>query len=182
MIIGFSTELLHKWALQVFGGEAQYISLFFEGDGSKFFRLMPSPRAIRETRALKLDVGRALLLFGLPANTQEGPVDSVCFGAGPQAHKKRMAFGGFLAGSVRSARTRNASAVTATSASFLVAPYTSRRAIQELQPAIGHQFPSRKRCGRTRPLAVAAKLPFRNLQVQGERGLVANRIMLSPKS
>jgi hypothetical protein len=64
---------------------------FLEDDGPRFFRLMP-----RETRALKLDVGRALLLFGLPAKTQEGPVDSVCFGAGPQAHKKRMAFGGSL--------------------------------------------------------------------------------------
>jgi hypothetical protein len=88
----------------------------------------------------------------------------------------------FLACSVRSARTRNASAVTATSASFLVAPNTitpgNSGTSASHRPSVS--FPKTMR--KDSPLAVAAKLPFRNLQVQGERGLVAKRIMLSPKS
>lgn len=85
---------------------------------------MKGPRIAGPPLTLKLLVGTTLFDLNCPSNTQESAIDATCFSAGPCAHKKRIDFGGFFTCSVRSAITRNASAVTFTSASCRLSPYT----------------------------------------------------------
>lgn len=89
----------------------------------EFNAIMPRPREIRESLSLKLDMGTPFLRFRLPADTEQCSINANGFTAWPRAHENRIDLGGFLACSVRSAMTRSARAVTATSASFLDFPY-----------------------------------------------------------
>lgn len=84
---------------------------------------MPSPCEIAVTGTLKLYMRPSLHFLWFPPDAEKSLVYELCLSARPIAHRKRIDFGGFRACSVRSAITRRASAVTATSASCCVSPY-----------------------------------------------------------
>jgi hypothetical protein len=82
------------------------------------------PTCSRDCRPSQVERATLPLPFWVsPSNFQERLVDTACFAARPVAHENRIDLGGLLTCSVLSAMTRNASAVTATSASCRVAPY-----------------------------------------------------------
>ena len=83
---------------------------------------MPRPSEVREPILVHLDMGARFAGLWTPADTQKSGVDATCFAAWKLAHRKRIDLGGFFTRSVRSAITRKARAITATSASFLVVP------------------------------------------------------------
>ena len=94
----------------------------FQCYGSKLLVVVPSPRDIGPALSAKLNMGAALLLFGPPADFFQRAINSFSFTAWPLAHEKRIDLGGLRTRSEVSAITRNASAVTAISASGFVAP------------------------------------------------------------
>ena len=88
-----------------------------------FVFVVKCPSEIWPSFPFELDVRAALSVLNSPPNAQESTEDPTSFSAGPRTHRKRIDLGGFFTCSVRSARTRKASAVTLTSASCFVSPY-----------------------------------------------------------
>jgi len=92
--------------------------------GTEFDVVVPRPSVLREAFTHELHMRAFFLGFWSPADADQRTIHATGFAARPVAHEKRMDLGGFFACSVRSARTRKANAVTATSASRRVSPYT----------------------------------------------------------
>ena len=91
-------------------------------DGADFVRILECLCVSGIAAPLRLNVRAALFFLRRPADAEESFVDPACLTARPFAHEKWIDLGGLRICSVRSAMTRKASAVTATSASFLVFP------------------------------------------------------------
>jgi hypothetical protein len=110
--------------LQILRLEPSMLGNLLQHNRAKFRAIAESPRITWPSFALKLLVRAAFVRLDWPPNTQKSAKDATFFRAWPRAHRKRIDFGGFFTCSVRSASTRRASAVTFTSASCLVWPYT----------------------------------------------------------
>jgi len=121
---GLYADSSHGVDLQVLRREARMFSNSTHSGGTQFFGVVPCPCVIRPAIALQANMGtRPLLRFWIPADAQKGTIHAGWFTTRPRAHTKRIDLGGLRIRSILSARTRNARAVTFTSASCLVFPY-----------------------------------------------------------
>src|SRR5579884_342541 len=109
---------------QIFRPESSFLADFAHSHRANLLARMPRPSVRRVAGPCERCVGGAGLSRLLcPADFQQGFQHLPRFTTWPVAHRKWMDFGGFLVSSVRSARTRSASAVTLTFASSCVFPY-----------------------------------------------------------